>query len=213
MRLDRNRLPALTFLVFLVSGVAAHPAGAWDHRPKAAADCHSCGRRSYHSTAGPDAEIYHGSLPASGWDLLKAGRAGEALHRFGAAVRANPSDGIPKVGFSLAAANLGHLGEAVWVMRRALLTDPGSLDRIDGAATLQTGMEEVILRYRDTDLFRSGDADVYFMLAALYYMLDDLEASKKYVEKAGDGTASSRNLYRLIEGRVAAHRRPAAGIT
>ena len=129
---------------------------------------------------------------------MKTGRAGEALRSFSVTAQANPSNGVPKVGYALAAADLGRLDTGVWAMRRALRLDPDSLHLVNGDASLRSKVEHLVQRYENSDLNRTGDGDAYFMLAALYYLLGDYEASKRWIEQANDGPTSTENLHRLI---------------
>ena len=160
----------------------------------------------YDRYAGHKKRPYAGASLDNGWDLLAGDRAGDALHHFSAAAQANPASGLPKVGLAMAAADLGHLGRGVRAMRRAMRVDPDAIHYVDGQNGLRYKVEHLIQRYQGSDLYSAGDADAYFMLAALHYILDDLQASKKYAEQAGDGATSTRNLYRLIDRRVAGYR-------
>lgn len=134
-----------------------------------------------------------------GWDLLKTGRSGDALRSFGATAQTNPSNGLPKVGYALAAADLGRLDRGAWAMRRALHVDPDALHRVNVEAGLRSKVAHLIRQYEYSDLYKTGDEDAYFMVSALHYLIGDYEASKKGIERANRELHSTGNLSRLIE--------------
>jgi hypothetical protein len=133
-----------------------------------------------------------------GWNYLIKGYSRDALDRFVIAAQANPSSGAAKVGYALATADLGRLDKGVWAMRRALRIDPDSLHYVNGKAGLRYKISHLVGRYEKADHYRIRSTDANFMLAALYYLLDDHDASRRYVEKVDDGTNSTRNLQQLI---------------
>jgi hypothetical protein len=130
---------------------------------------------------------------------LRNGDASGALHRFSTAARANPSSGVPKVGYALAAAELGRLEKAAWAMRRALRVDPDALRYASEYLLPQYAVDHLIGSYKNSGGYRNQEVDAYFMLAALAYIQDEHEASKDWIYKSGDNTASTRNLVGLIE--------------
>ena len=152
----------------------------------------------YQHRSGYYGRSYTDNSLAAGWDYLEKGYSRDALNSFSTAAQANPSSGTAKVGYALATADLGRLDRGVWAMRRALRIDPDSLHYVNGKTGLRYKVEHLVDRYEKFDHYRIEDADAYFMLAALYFLLDDHETSKEYVEKADDGTTSTRNLQQLI---------------
>ena len=136
-----------------------------------------------------------------GWNLLRRGRPAEAADVFGRLCQASPSEGMPKVGYALAAAELGRLDKGIWAMRRALREDPESLQYVTIDQQLQPKVEAMLKRYQQSDKF-DDSSDGAFMVAALHYLLGDMAAAQKAMERGGgshDTYTSAANLKRLIE--------------
>lgn len=137
-----------------------------------------------------------------GWYLLRKGRPAEALTVFGKSAQASPSSGVPKIGYALAAAELGQLDRGIWAMRRALHFDPDSLHYVAVGETLAPKLIYLTGRYKASGHYSAKHRDAYFMLAALYYLLGERDTARQEIQRAisaPDRSISSRNLQRLIE--------------
>ncbi len=139
--------------------------------------------------------------PRTGWQRLAEGHDADALYLFRRESEAEPQRALPKVGYSLAAAALGELGNSVWAMRRALTTDPESVPDVPVDEGVRALLDELIERFLPKPHYESGDMDDYFMLAALHYLAGELPEARiaigRAVQKA-DTSASTRNLQQLI---------------
>jgi hypothetical protein len=139
---------------------------------------------------------------AHGWYLLKKDRAEEALKVFSRLAQASPSRGAAKVGYSIASAELGKLDKGIWAMRRALRTDPDALHYVTIDDELRPKVEQAAERYEWSSQDSENDPGGTLMLAALYYLLDDVDAAREAMERnimAYDTSTSAENLKRLIE--------------
>ncbi|MBI2509683.1 MAG: hypothetical protein HYV99_06905, partial [Betaproteobacteria bacterium] len=127
------------------------------------------------------------------------------LANFAVEAESNPTRGVPKVGYALAAAAGGDLGRGVWAMRRALRINPRSVEYIVIDDRLRPQVEQLASRYQQ-DLESAGpDPGSAFMLASLRYLLSDTEAARNSIEQAlqgGDRSDSARNLKQLIDQRA-----------
>ena len=140
-----------------------------------------------------------------GWDLLKKARPDAARRVFGQQAQASPRKGTPKVGYALAAAELGRLDKGIWAMRRALRHDPDALHYITVDETLRGQLGHLARRYHALSPAPGKNADTDFMLAALYYLMDDYTAAHDAISRslaAGDPAPSAQNLQRLIEAEI-----------
>ena len=137
-----------------------------------------------------------------GWNLLREDRAAEALQAFGHYAQANPSEGMPKIGYALALADLGRLDKGIRAMRRALQENPEALPYVAIDEKLRPKVKRTTGRYEQSDQFSGNDPGGSFILAALYYLLDDLDAAQKAMQQnmaSYDTSTSAQNLKRLIE--------------
>ena len=139
---------------------------------------------------------------ARGWNLLREDRPAEALQAFGHYAQANPSEGMPKVGYALALADLGRLDKGIRAMRRALQESPEALPYVPIGEKLCPKVERTPVRYEQVDQFFENDTGGSFMLAALYYLLDDMDKAQKAMARNTDSydtSTSAKNLKRLID--------------
>jgi hypothetical protein len=152
--------------------------------------------------AGSDGSIDYQEDYARGWNLLREDRPAEALQAFGHYAQANPSEGMPKVGYALALAELGRLDKGIRAMRRALQENPEALPYMAIDEKLRPKVERTAARYEQAEQFSGNDPGGSFMLAALYYLLDDMDTAQKAMERnidSYDTSTSAKNLKRLIE--------------
>ena len=151
---------------------------------------------------GIDGSIGYQEDYARGWNLLREDRPAEAVQAFGHYAQANPSEGMPKVGYALALAALGRLDKGIRAMRRALQENPEALPYVAIDEKLRAKVKRTAAQYEQSDQFFGNDPGGSFMLAALYYLLDDMDAAQKAMERnidSYDTSTSARNLQRLIE--------------
>jgi len=136
-----------------------------------------------------------------GWQLLSHGNHSDALVVFARQAGEQIRAGTPKVGYALASAGLGKFDQAVWAMRRAVHIDPKALENVLVGDALRAQINGLINRY----VFPAGDvnkADAAFMVATMYWMLDDKAQAKTSIDhaiQAGDGSDAALNLMRMIE--------------
>ncbi len=138
-------------------------------------------------------------LDSYGWNLLRENRPTEALQAFGQLAQANPSKGTPKVGYALASAELGRLDKGIWAMRRALRIDPKALHYVNLDEELRLMVEKLAERYEQSRQFSERDSGRSFMLAAMYYLLGDLDAGQEAIQYSYNTSTSAENLKRLIQ--------------
>jgi hypothetical protein len=151
---------------------------------------------------GSDGSIDYQGDYELGWNLLREDRPAEAVQAFGHYAQANPSEGMPKVGYALALADLGRLDKGIRAMRRALQENPEALAYVAIDGKLRWKVERAKGRYEQSDQFSGNDPGGSFMLAALHYLLDDMDAAQKAMERnidSYDTSTSAKNLKRLIE--------------
>lgn len=139
-----------------------------------------------------------------GWRLLEQNSAREALDVFAIQVGQHPKDGIPKVGYALSAAMQRDLNKAAWAMRSAFSIDPDSLQYLRIDASLRTGIDMLLDEYHNQLNYAQGNRhfDVVFMIAALNYLIQEIDAARAAIEesvsKLGDSSPSAVNLQRLV---------------
>ncbi len=136
-----------------------------------------------------------------GWALLSAGDAPAAQRIFAAAALVDPSDGVHKAGFALAAALRGRHDTAVWALRLAFRIDPVPLHYLDIDERLARRIHNLVERYTDQARRDKGNVDDMFMTAALNYLLHADEDARRAVKAAlerGDAHPSTRTLYERL---------------
>lgn len=164
---------------------------------------------SYNSQPAPPTGGYAATAPysanrpvgTSGWSLLAEGRYPSAAAAFGQQAQLSPQAGEPKVGYALAAAAAGDLETGLWAMRRACRLDPQSMETIALDANTQPVVEGLVSRY---EVAQTNGAP--FMQASLHALLRQWEPAQHAINVAvtgGDRQASTVNLKRMLDGRVA----------
>lgn len=144
------------------------------------------------------------SAPAStdGWDLLVDGNAREARRAFDRAKGAHHNDGLPKIGYAIAAGLLSRYDDAVSSMRSALRTDPESLNEVPENAQLDQQLRQLLEYFIDRTKSSSDDIDALFMTSVLRYLAGDEAlayfAADRAIDK-GDKDLSTLNLKLLIQ--------------
>jgi len=140
-----------------------------------------------------------------GWKLLREDQPRAAFQAFSEEATANPEKGAPKVGYSLASAELGDLDRGIWAMRRALRIDPYSLQYIALGDEIRSRLGDLIYEYEHAPNHSKENPDDAFMLAVLHYLSGDLKAAQLAIGRvveSGDTARSSRNLVRVIDDEI-----------
>jgi len=112
-----------------------------------------------------------------GWRLLQCDAPYQALQRFSAEAQDRPQNADPKIGYSLAAAELGKHSASVWAMRRAMRDTPEGVAYFRLGPEHEATIDRLIDRYERFRYENPGDQDVVFMLAALRYLDGDPEGA------------------------------------
>lgn len=128
-----------------------------------------------------------------GWDALSGGNPGFALDIFAIQSQEDMGNGIPRVGFALAAAANGELDRGTRAMRKALSIDPDALNPIYVNEELRLTIDLLTEEY--TAAMQSGDPyfDNSFMLATLSYLKQDYTTASNMIASA-DQSQSANNL-------------------
>jgi tetratricopeptide (TPR) repeat protein len=153
----------------------------------------------YAGSSGSDITVI---APNDGWELLAQGDAREARRSFDRAREAFPNDGLPRVGYAIACALLDRGDEAVSEMRRVIRDDPDALDEVPQDEALMVQVQHVIDLMNARTQERSDDADAYFMIAALRYVMDEDARAYLAIDMAldrGDRDRSARQLKSMIQ--------------
>jgi hypothetical protein len=139
---------------------------------------------------------------AEAWGLLADGRPGEAADAFDCLAEAIPDDGLPLVGYALAAALLDEHDVAVANMREALRADPETLRYVPEDERLHGQLTRLVEHYEYRARQQYGDLDALFMVASLWYLLNQERAAHYAIDIAatlGDSDPSTVSLRLLIE--------------
>lgn len=145
---------------------------------------------------------YGASAGSTGWELLEHGSHGAALHAFARDAERHPGDGVPKVGYALAAAEVGELEAATWAMRRVYRLDPGAAARAPVGHGLDPRVRGLIHRYRERARHGGPTGDSAFMVAALHHILGEDEAAHEALRDVrghADDAPSTVALVRALE--------------
>lgn len=138
---------------------------------------------------------------SEGWDAFAAGDAREARRLFARAIDLRPHDGLPHIGYALAAAALDRNADAIASMRNAMRIDPAALREIPQTDAVLTQVETLLGRFEMLALQNPQDLDVQFMIAALRFVLGEHEPALLAADRVidgGDRDASASNLRQII---------------
>ena len=139
---------------------------------------------------------------ADAWELLVGGSSGAALEAFDCLAGLLPDDGLPLIGYALAASQRDEHEDAIAVMREALRVDPESLRFVPDDERLRGQLMQLVEHYEYRARHQYGDVDALFMVAALWYLLNQEQTAYYAIDVAvtlGDGDASTLNLKSMIE--------------
>lgn len=137
----------------------------------------------------------------NGWLLIEKDRSQKALDVFKKLVKSNPGAGLPKLGYSIAAADTDKLIESVWAMRQALIYHPGALYQFKLDTRLKDKVKMLVSKYQGQS-HGLPEKDASFMQASLYYLLGDKKECFQAIirnKKDKDNSDSAKNLYYMVE--------------
>ena len=136
---------------------------------------------------------------------MALGQTDKAFTYFSRAAQATPSKGSPKIGYALAAADLGQLDKGIWAMRRALRVDPSALHYVTLNHKLDARVRRMIDDYVKKQAYAGKGASSSFMLASLHYLRRDMESARSYINQAmlaRHVSSSTKNLNDLINREI-----------
>lgn len=131
-----------------------------------------------------------------GWDALVNGNAGFALDIFAIQTQQDMGNGIPRIGFALAAAVKGEQERSIRALRKAISIDPYALINIKPDEELQLTIQLLIEEYSNY-LNNDVDYDYSFMLATLACLNQDFESARN-VLASSDRSQSANNLREIL---------------
>ncbi len=144
----------------------------------------------------------HGIDQTRAWALLASDRPQDALQEFALQAAGEPTKGAPKIGYALASAMAGDLAKGAWAMRRALHIDADAMHYVEIDQQLRPRVEQLADEYQEAQDPPTANSDMTFMLAALRYLLGNVDAAHDAMRRLvheGDSSTSARNLRQLIE--------------
>jgi hypothetical protein len=139
---------------------------------------------------------------ADAWELLAGGLDDAALEAFDCLATELTDDGLPLIGFALAAALLEEHEDAIAVMREALRVDPEALRYVPDDVHLRDRLGQLVAHYESRARRQYGDVDALFMVAALWYLLGREDTASYAIDIAvtlGDDDASTLSFQALLE--------------
>ena len=135
----------------------------------------------------------------AGWDRLTMGRSEYAMDIFAIQSQQQPDNGLPRLGFALAAAKQGETARAARAMRRAVRLDADALDRLPVNRKLKTTLAD--LSADNPPGIPDADPNRAFLLATLFYLQEDYTSARRQLA-TNDTSASARALRRLIQNQL-----------
>ncbi len=208
----RLRYPIVSLIISCAFIMLTNPVGAWDgttakglHRPEIMSNHpifnqhprnhppHSLKKRYHYG-------YRHYQTLSSAWNLLETGRSHQSLRLFGRAAKSQPSNGNPKIGYALAAAELGYAQKSVWAMRRALARDPDAFARLSGSGRLAGKIDHLAAQYH-SGFQGINSRDASLMRTALLFLSGSSSGCReaaKQIKASADSSRSAKNLSRLI---------------
>ena len=135
----------------------------------------------------------------AGWDRLTMGRSEYAMDIFAIQSQQQPDNGLPRLGFALAAAKKGETARAARAMRRAVRLDADALDRLPVNRKLKTTLAD--LSADNPPGIPDADPNRAFLLATLFYLQEDYTSARQQLTP-NDTSDSARALRRLLENQL-----------
>jgi hypothetical protein len=133
-----------------------------------------------------------------GWDSLARGNTRHALDIFAVQSLQDLNSGIPKVGFALAAAANGEMDRGIRAMRKAIRSDPASLNKVIINKNIEPTIESLYEDYKLALQNEEGHSDKSFMVATLSYLKQDYATANNVISE-NDRSQSANNLRKLID--------------
>lgn len=140
-----------------------------------------------------------------GWLLLATGQAREARRAFYRETQIRPADGLPLIGYAISAGLLDRYAEAVAVMRDAMGIDPEALSEVPQHDDVFYMVEELLAYYEQQTRLTPGDPNVWYMTAALRYVIGEYTPAYFAIDRAielGDSDQSALNLKGQIRSTI-----------
>jgi tetratricopeptide (TPR) repeat protein len=153
-------------------------------------------------TAPPQIPAAQAGARHDGWDFLASGDVHEARRIFERDKTANPEDGLPEIGYAIAAGLLERYDEALASMRAAVRDDPDAFGETPHDAKTDERINALLTHYRNATREKSDDADALFMTAALRHLLGQDALGLYAIDKAmqsGDHDPSALVLKGVIQ--------------
>jgi hypothetical protein len=132
-----------------------------------------------------------------GWEALSGGNARFALDIFAIQTQEDMGNGVPRIGFALAAAANGELDRGARAMRKALSIDPYALSDIQVTNELRLIIDLLSEEYAAAIQHNDLDFDNSFMVATLAYLKQDYSTASKLISNA-DQSQSANNLREML---------------
>jgi hypothetical protein len=135
------------------------------------------------------------------WDLLARRFRDEALDAFLCHIDENPDDGLPRLGYAIAAALLGE-EDAITAMRDVMRLDPEAMLYVPDDPRLNEQLEPLARGFDRRARESLRDLDALFMVAALRFLLGEFNEAHFAVDVGialGDADPAALNLQALIE--------------
>lgn len=135
-----------------------------------------------------------------GWDKLAKGDAGHALDIFAVQSQQQLHNGVPRIGFALAAAAIGDRDRGMRAMRKAVSMDPNALQNLTLNPDVFATIDFLQGEYSRAIQSDNNNTDDAFMLATLSVMKNDFATAQELMNNT-DTSNSAKNLRELLEVR------------
>src|SRR5690606_20406920 len=132
-----------------------------------------------------------------GWNALSGGNAGFALDIFAIQSQEDMGNGVPRIGFALAAAANAELDRGARAMRKALSIDPWALNDIHITNELRLMIDMLAEEYTAALQHKGQGLDYSFMAATLSYLKQDYSTASEMIPDS-DQSQSASNLRQIL---------------
>ncbi len=127
-----------------------------------------------------------------GWNALSGGNAGFALDIFAIQSQEDMGNGVPRIGFALAAAANAELDRGARAMRKALSIDPWALNDIHITNELRLMIDMLAEEYTAALQHKGQDLDYSFMAATLSYLKQDYSTASEMIPDSDQSQSASK---------------------
>lgn len=137
-----------------------------------------------------------------GWVLLMTGDAREARRAFDREIVNSPGDGLPQIGYALAAGAMERYDDAIAAIRKAVREDPDSFREVPHDGRIADQIRGLLTHYRNVTREKPDDVNALFMSAALRYMMGEDALGYFAISKgiaAGDKDESAEILRAALQ--------------